>query len=160
MVEGEPVMLIKNSLSLSSPPNPLALLPSPFPAPPAAGLLSMVLFPSAIPARPPVGLMAMAGNRRGGGHRQPLPAVSWPMVGGRGGSSSLVKKKYTCNLCSYSTDYPTNIQRHMLTHTGERPFRCDTCNKGFTTKQNLESHKLQHTKNAPPPPSTSWGLMQ
>lgn len=36
VVEGEPVMLIKNSLSLSSPPNPLALLPSPFPSTPCS----------------------------------------------------------------------------------------------------------------------------
>lgn len=69
------------------------------------------------------------------------PTVSWPIAGS-------FKKRYTCSLCSYSTDYPTNIQRHMLTHTGERPFRCTTCGKGFTTKQNLESHALQHVKNS------------
>ncbi|KAH6937107.1 hypothetical protein HPB50_025568 [Hyalomma asiaticum] len=76
-------------------------------------------------------------SRRG---RQQHPGMLWPITGSAG-------KKYTCSLCSYSTDYPTNIQRHMLTHTGERPFRCDTCGKGFTTKQNLESHKIQHVKN-------------
>ncbi|KAL1416866.1 hypothetical protein MTO96_027461 [Rhipicephalus appendiculatus] len=80
------------------------------------------------------------GVNRGRGRLQ-HPSMLWPITG------SAFKKKYTCNLCNYTTDYPTNIQRHMLTHTGERPFRCDICGKGFTTKQNLESHRLQHVKS-------------
>ncbi|KAH8026270.1 hypothetical protein MRX96_033318 [Rhipicephalus microplus] len=104
-------------------------------------MLPLVLAPA---VQLTTGISTSSAPRGGGANcrgRLQHPAMSWPIVG------NTFKKKYTCNLCSYSTDYPTNIQRHMLTHTGERPFRCDTCGKGFTTKQNLESHKLQHTRS-------------
>ncbi|XP_055301705.1 uncharacterized protein LOC129568157 [Sitodiplosis mosellana] len=47
---------------------------------------------------------------------------------------------FTCEVCNYSTEVRTNYQRHMLIHTGEKPFKCKHCPKGFTQKINLKSH--------------------
>ncbi|XP_055307489.1 oocyte zinc finger protein XlCOF28-like, partial [Sitodiplosis mosellana] len=54
------------------------------------------------------------------------------------------EKRYMCSLCDYITDIKTNLNNHMLKHTGERPFPYSLCRKRFTTKQNLQSHMKTH----------------
>lgn len=51
--------------------------------------------------------------------------------------------KYTCDYCTYCTYNKTFLQRHMLKHTGERPFVCESCGKGFSRKYNLQLHILK-----------------
>ncbi|CAH0627273.1 unnamed protein product [Chrysodeixis includens] len=46
----------------------------------------------------------------------------------------------TCSVCKKIFPSHASMQRHMLTHTGERPFLCGLCNKGFNVKSNLLRH--------------------
>ncbi|GFW20575.1 b lymphocyte-induced maturation protein 1 homolog [Trichonephila clavipes] len=58
-------------------------------------------------------------------------------------------KRHQCPFCDYASLLLANVKRHILTHTGERPFICSVCNKGFIEKKNLTTHMLKHTGERP-----------
>lgn len=43
----------------------------------------------------------------------------------------------------------TNLKRHYLIHTGQRPFVCSYCNKSFNQKVTLVVHLRLHTGEKP-----------
>lgn len=57
--------------------------------------------------------------------------------------------KYKCSYCSYTTIIHTNLENHIRTHTGEKPFKCDTCFRSFSQKGNLVIHLRSHTGERP-----------
>ncbi|XP_054713698.1 zinc finger protein 836-like [Uloborus diversus] len=50
-----------------------------------------------------------------------------------------------CSYCQYSTPNVSNLKRHMLGHSGKRPFKCELCHKAFRQKEHLKTHMLIHT---------------
>lgn len=58
-------------------------------------------------------------------------------------SQSPSKKKYACHLCTKVFGWSTDLKRHILTHTGERPFRCETCQATFTRNFLLQKHQTK-----------------
>ncbi|XP_064093045.1 longitudinals lacking protein, isoforms H/M/V-like isoform X6 [Macrobrachium nipponense] len=55
-----------------------------------------------------------------------------------------VAKKHQCPVCPYNTYVSTNLQSHMRTHTGEKPYPCPQCSYRATTKSNLKKHLRIH----------------
>lgn len=52
-------------------------------------------------------------------------------------------RKYTCFYCSYCTYNKTFLSRHLVKHTGERPYICEPCGKGYSRKYNLQLHMVK-----------------
>lgn len=48
---------------------------------------------------------------------------------------------YECNACGRSLSSNQSLQRHLLSHSGERPYSCTICGRGFTTNQNRRRHQ-------------------
>uniref|UniRef100_A0A3Q3IWZ3 C2H2-type domain-containing protein n=1 Tax=Monopterus albus TaxID=43700 RepID=A0A3Q3IWZ3_MONAL len=82
------------------------------------------------------------------GHRVP----SQPSQEGLEGVSSTRKGekkppkpgKYVCTYCGRPCAKPSVLQKHIRSHTGERPFPCDPCGFSFKTKSNLYKHRKSH----------------
>uniref|UniRef100_A0A1B6KST0 C2H2-type domain-containing protein n=1 Tax=Graphocephala atropunctata TaxID=36148 RepID=A0A1B6KST0_9HEMI len=51
------------------------------------------------------------------------------------------KKKYACHLCTKVFGWSTDLKRHILVHTGERPFKCKNCQATFTRNFLLQKHQ-------------------
>ena len=53
--------------------------------------------------------------------------------------------KFGCPFCSRKMTRPSDVKKHILTHTGEKPFTCDTCGKLFSQKGHFNEHVLAHS---------------
>lgn len=76
-----------------------------------------------------------AGGRRTAGEWQ-----SPPITSGR---------VHQCPHCAYNTNDSFKLRRHILKHTGERPFSCPYCSYGTTRKELLKEHINVHTGEKP-----------
>ncbi|KAI9004570.1 hypothetical protein CLU79DRAFT_42821, partial [Phycomyces nitens] len=53
--------------------------------------------------------------------------------------------EYTCSVCFHRSSTTHNHNRHMETHSVDRPkFGCHLCHKDFTRKDNLDRHIKLH----------------
>lgn len=49
-------------------------------------------------------------------------------------------RRNVCPHCGKSFAYPKDLRRHILTHTGEKPFGCPFCSHRANHKSNLKMH--------------------
>jgi uncharacterized Zn-finger protein len=53
------------------------------------------------------------------------------------------EKRYACNFCPRRFPAPNHLERHVRTHTGERPFPCDLCEQRYSREDKLKEHRLK-----------------
>ncbi|KAH1182307.1 zinc finger protein 831 [Mauremys mutica] len=74
-----------------------------------------------------------------------LPSSSCPNapIGSPGKSKNA--GKYICKHCGRDCLKPSVLEKHIRSHTGERPFPCITCGIAFKTQSNLYKHRRTQT---------------
>lgn len=58
-------------------------------------------------------------------------------------ANGVKKKRFSCHICSKTFGWTTDLKRHILIHTGERPFKCTMCFATFTRNFLLQKHKTK-----------------
>ena len=52
-------------------------------------------------------------------------------------------------LCEYKASELSSLTKHMLTHTGARPFACSECDYRAAQKTNITVHMREHSNEKP-----------
>ncbi|XP_062547781.1 uncharacterized protein LOC134213148 [Armigeres subalbatus] len=52
------------------------------------------------------------------------------------------EKKYRCNQCDFATRIPGHLRRHLLVHSGKKPFQCPHCEYSCNNIENLRKHVI------------------
>ncbi|KAL1502064.1 hypothetical protein ABEB36_007265 [Hypothenemus hampei] len=51
-----------------------------------------------------------------------------------------LEKKFSCMLCPKKFAYSNKLQRHLLSHTGAKPYKCEFCDKKFSDSSYCKNH--------------------
>jgi KRAB domain-containing zinc finger protein len=50
------------------------------------------------------------------------------------------EKPFCCTICGHKTDQKSSLNLHLLIHSGETPFSCNLCDYSANRKDNLTRH--------------------
>ncbi|KAH3874277.1 hypothetical protein DPMN_037519 [Dreissena polymorpha] len=56
----------------------------------------------------------------------------------------ILLKKHICEVCGKRCLKKCDLERHLATHTGNKPFRCGVCGSSYNQRSNLLQHKKQY----------------
>lgn len=56
-------------------------------------------------------------------------------------------RMFACTFCDKKFSRPSDMIRHVRTHTKDKPYKCDICNRRFTVKVSLKVHMHIHNKS-------------
>ncbi|XP_057697849.1 chorion transcription factor Cf2-like isoform X3 [Corythoichthys intestinalis] len=59
------------------------------------------------------------------------------------------EKPFSCSFCSRIFSLKHHMDRHMRIHTGEQPFSCLYCPKGFRDRNKMMTHMSMHASQSP-----------
>lgn len=80
---------------------------------------------------------------------QNLPYVFEEATDPSGARKKSSKILPVCAVCGKNFVCVTTMKRHLVTHTGEKPFSCKICGKHYTQKGNLRVHERTHRNDRP-----------
>lgn len=55
----------------------------------------------------------------------------------------------TCTVCFKNFSCPNSLKRHMLVHTGTKPYCCEICKRRFSQSSILKRHRFTHNEFKP-----------
>ncbi|XP_035776376.1 uncharacterized protein LOC118458221 isoform X2 [Anopheles albimanus] len=56
-------------------------------------------------------------------------------------------KKYKCDQCDFASRIPGHLKRHLLVHSGQKPFCCPHCDYSCNNIENLRKHVISTSKH-------------
>uniref|UniRef100_A0A8C6SNK2 C2H2-type domain-containing protein n=1 Tax=Neogobius melanostomus TaxID=47308 RepID=A0A8C6SNK2_9GOBI len=59
------------------------------------------------------------------------------------------RRPFSCSHCGLSVRWRSELESHMVVHTGEKPFKCSLCEKSYTQKSTLNAHMKTHSGEKP-----------
>ena len=77
-------------------------------------------------------------------NRRTLTTITADTLNTKNVSGPDANSKFHCDICMKLFVSKRNVQRHMLSHTGEKPWMCEFCFKRFRQKPHLEQHVNIH----------------